>query len=418
MDDSDKNKNKQNMIVSNILCYISTARHSLRVDDIVRACFVFYQPEDITKGKDLLCNLVGETSKRRRGENRINQELHDIVDLLGKTEDKNIELPAFVADTYNSLPPSSGFELVADHIVNLNEEISSLKKEIEALKDIRLNEDVLSKGNNILQEDLMFIKGELRKLNHKLMKDDLRRNSLLLSAVERQSLDDPCTYDNSTGVSPLIDVMPSESVIITETEKCNEEPLSPSAPDLSQEQILMNRLLFDEGGVPSAPSFSEVCRSQQNENRLESSRPTEVAVRRKESPNASTRNNSTLNTIAKDSRADKDGFILVNKKKQKKNVVGSRMSSGSLLRSASRMADLYVGNCDVDVTPESIIEYIYSETKIKVQKCEKLETKFDDYTSFKVTMLINDRTNLLSADVWPNGIVCRKYYKPRNTHSK
>ena len=82
------------------------------------------------------------------------------------------------------------------------------------------------------------------------------------------------------------------------------------------------------------------------------------------------------------------------------------------------MADLYVGNCDVGVTPESLVEYISDVTKIKVQKCEKLKTKYDDYASFKVTLFIKDRTNLLSADVWPSGIVCRKYYKPRNTQSK
>ena len=40
---------------------------------------------------------------------------------------------------------------------------------------------------------------------------------------------------------------------------CNVISVSPSAPELSQEQSLMNRLLFDEGGLPSAPSFSEVC---------------------------------------------------------------------------------------------------------------------------------------------------------------
>ena len=109
MGGSDGNVSKQNLVISNILCYISTARHSHRVDDIVRTCFVFYQPDDITKGKDLMFKLCDETSKRRRGENRLIQELQDIVDLFGKVEDKNLKLPTFVADSYNGLPPSSGF---------------------------------------------------------------------------------------------------------------------------------------------------------------------------------------------------------------------------------------------------------------------------------------------------------------------
>ena len=109
--------------------------------------------------------------------------------------------------------------------------------------------------------------------------------------------------------------------------------------------------------------------------------------------------------------------MLVNNKKPKKNVVGSRVSPGGLLRSASRTADLYVGNCDVNVTPESLTQYINDVTKVKVQKCEQLETKYDNYASFKITLFVNDRMDLLCADVWPSGIVCRKYYKPRNTQS-
>ena len=65
--------------------------------------------------------------------------------------------------------------------MNLNKEIVSLRKEIEALREIRMNENYLPQ-NNILQEDIMSIKGELRKLNHKLMKDDLRRSSLMILA--------------------------------------------------------------------------------------------------------------------------------------------------------------------------------------------------------------------------------------------
>ena len=121
--------------------------------------------------------------------------------------------------------------------------------------------------------------------------------------------------------------------------------------------------------------------------------------------------------VLKDSKVDKDGFILLNREKQNKNVVGSRVSSCGLLRSASRTADLYIGNCDIDVTPESLTQYIYDVKKVKVQKCEQLETKYDNYTSFKITLFVNDRMNLLSADVWPNGIVCRKFYKPRNAQS-
>ena len=52
--------NEVTPVISNILCYMSTARHSMRSDDIVRACLVFYKDEDIIKGKDLLYEFGGE----------------------------------------------------------------------------------------------------------------------------------------------------------------------------------------------------------------------------------------------------------------------------------------------------------------------------------------------------------------------
>ena len=273
-----------------------------------------------------------------------------------------------------------------------------------------------------MQEDLLLIKGELRKLNHKLMKDDLRRNSLLLSTVEKQSLDehesigiDDCATDSHADSSLSKNVTQSVPMDVPDIERDIGESLSPSAPELSQEQQILDRLLFDEGGEPSAPSFADICKGQHRESGVSDGRSSDVVLKEKHSYTNTTTNNSAGSSHVKDNRVDKDGFILVNRKKQKKNVVGSRESSSSLLRSASRTADLYVGNCDVDVTTESLTQYICDVMKVKIHKCEQLETKYSNYTSFKVTLFVNDRMDLLSEDVWPSGIVCRKYYKPRNS---
>ena len=77
------------LIVNNILCYISTARLSMRVDDIVKSCFAFYHIDDIVKGKDLFYDIVGERPIRRRNENNILHELQDITDLFNKCDEEN-----------------------------------------------------------------------------------------------------------------------------------------------------------------------------------------------------------------------------------------------------------------------------------------------------------------------------------------
>ena len=176
--------------------------------------------------------------------------------------------------------------------------------------------------------------------------------------------------------------------------------------------------MFDEGGPPSAPSFSQVCMSQPQVKTVTdvSSNRKLISRKNKPSPHKSGKIIEKENDQMIDSRADADGFITVKKKQQRKRIVGTRMQGGTVLKSAPRTADIYVGNCDVDISPESLQQYIEEEVKIKVKKCEKLITRYDNYASFKVTLFINDREKLLSSDVWPSGIVCRKYYSPRNNH--
>ena len=110
---------------------------------------------------------------------------------------------------------------------------------------------------------------------------------------------------------------------------------------------------------------------------------------------------------------DVDGFRLVQSKKKRKNIIGSKKGSTTILRSAVRTADLFISNCDVEVTADSLCEYILDEFKVKVQKCENLVTRYHDYKSFKVSLLVSDRIKLLNPQLWPEGIVCRKFYNPR-----
>ena len=106
-----------------------------------------------------------------------------------------------------------------------------------------------------------------------------------------------------------------------------------------------------------------------------------------------------------------DGFQTVRKKRKKNNnIVGSKKMPGNLtIRSAMRTADIYVGNCDLDVTVESLSDYIHSEIKVKVLQCELLVSKNPRCKSFKVTLNMNDRPKLLSAETWPEEIVGRKF---------
>ena len=148
--------------------------------------------------------------------------------------------------------------------MTLNEEITTLRKEVEALREFRLTDSIYSQNTTIMQEDILLIKSELRKLNHKLMEEVIRRKSLILCTTEKQS---SAKRGIGSGTLPIRCEAPKSP---SEVDICNEydidrretDPISPSAPDLSESQLLLNRLMFDEGGTPSAPSYSQVCRSK------------------------------------------------------------------------------------------------------------------------------------------------------------
>ena len=98
---------------------------------------------------------------------------------------------------------------------------------------------------------------------------------------------------------------------------------------------------------------------------------------------------------------------------KKTNIVGLRKPVNGSVRSATRLADLYVGNCDPGVTVECLIKYLMDEMQIKVERGEQLVSRNPNCASFKISLNLDDRKKLLSPDVWPEGVICRKYYSPK-----
>ena len=117
---------------------------------------------------------------------------------------------------------------------------------------------------------------------------------------------------------------------------------------------------------------------------------------------------------------DAEGFQLVQRnRKKRENIVGSKkLNKSHVVKSAVKIVDVYVGNLDPDVTVEALNDYIKSDIGVKIEKCETLQSRNPHYRSFKLSININDRGKLLSSEVWPEGIICRKYYSARNNNSK
>ena len=190
-----------------------------------------------------------------------------------------VQLPTYVAGTYNSMPPSSAFEIVARTVQTLIQEISDLKHEISDLKKNRQSNEVRSQDNSLILEDIMVIKGELRKLNHKLISDDVRRSSIALNSLDEScinlrhrmsedvNLDRPCLQEEVcplTSIASLCDL--PISLDDKHLNKKNMDGLgstaSPCAPPASQEDWYQReRLMDDDGGSLTAPTFADTVKS-------------------------------------------------------------------------------------------------------------------------------------------------------------
>ena len=107
-----------------------------------------------------------------------------------------------------------------------------------------------------------------------------------------------------------------------------------------------------------------------------------------------------------------------NKKKTRDNIIGSKKYQGNRkIKSARNMGDIYLGNLDLDVTETEIINYIKEETDINVNKCEHLVSKNPNCKAFKISVCIESSTALLSPEIWPEGVICRKFYNPRSKYT-
>ena len=188
---------------------------------------------------------------------------------------------------------------------------------------------------------------------------------------------------------------------------------------LAQHYVDITENSENEGNQPNLPSENITDSMNQSDETSASYADmtkiyTEISVVRNSVANVATGEDSLKDKMS-GVAVDKDGFRVVqNRKKRAGNIVGSKKANENVrLRGAVQVADIYLGNCTLEVTPESIVDYIRSEMNIEVQNCQPLDSRNRHCKSFKISLKSIDRPKLLVPEVWPEGIVCRKFFNPR-----
>ena len=130
---SDLSSDSTNFFLNGLLCYIASSRNVLLGDQIVESCLSFFDFDNIKEAKDILYKFINEKITRRKGDNKKRAELQDIMEAFVKAEENNVVLPMFVSNSFKSMPPSSGYEIIGSMLNTLFDEINKLRTEINTL---------------------------------------------------------------------------------------------------------------------------------------------------------------------------------------------------------------------------------------------------------------------------------------------
>ena len=132
---------------------------------MISTCLSFYNSEKISNAKEVLYSFTDESCVQRRGDGKTRANLTDIITLMRKIDEDSVTIPKFLSDSFDSMPPASGYEVLADHIISLLSEMGNLRQQIDKLTTNRscpnaehfsdMKEDICDVKNILLQKSAL-----------------------------------------------------------------------------------------------------------------------------------------------------------------------------------------------------------------------------------------------------------------------
>lgn len=342
-----------NVLSNDVLCFISTSRHTLTKDTIIASTIGFYKPDQILQAKDTLFKVCKERPTIRKVcASHPNPNVADVADmivLLQKMEDSNKTIPGFVASRFNSLPPLN-FEVIASVICSMRDEISTIRLELSQVresnqKDLKSMDDVIS-----IKQDVADIK-----------KICLIKKNPVIHQPDNVTIP-VATTDESRGQSTFANVVRSNN----------------------------NLTVNDTQGLPADV--------------LLNSDDVQSVIRRSVAPK---------NPLTASQKQPPNRRIPPIRRRNRFDIAGSGVFDSGL-SGVEKIVDLFVGGCSLQSTT-IIIEDHCKSLDVNPSKVEELKTKSEWYKAFKISVNLSQREKLIDPKSWPVGVYVRKFFKPRRT---
>ena len=416
-----------NAILSDVLCFLTSARNTLTSDQIILNATAFFKDESIIKSKEMLFEIAGERPIKRKAcqsqPNPAVANLDDMLQLLEKLEDKSFQLPSFVVNNYMSLPPNAGFEGLASVMCSLRDELASLRSEVSELR--KFNEkDARALGNveSIIQ-DVSEIKTLIQHIsssnNAGSYVRPTRVNEIIQEHAQAQNLTQNSVHQDENEIHQQgAELQQNVSSAENMANQASEEFSAPEINPTSQVQLYSQAVQSSPNGPTtgraevaqqSGSGFSHAIRGGRNGSRrggYDGAGPAGggrggFMVRGRGVSHGSASNGN---------------FRGVNRQSNNRvpRSIHGTNTNVTRITSAQRMLDLFVSGCSLN-TNEGDITSLCDSNDIAVESCTILDTRRQWCRCFKLTIAANDRDKLMNEEIWPMGIYVQKYFSPRRS---
>ena len=340
---------RMDFVINDILCFIYTGLSVKSNEFIMNSCLTYYESSKIREAKDIVSSFSKERIIKRKGENAKRSEIQDIIDIFRECEECGVKLPQFLAKSYDSMPPTTGYDILAATLVDLMDQIKSLKDELGLLKEINMKKDSQSIDLNIIKDNVDEIKYIIRDgIDKRKVEDSDSRLSVNCSVNRKLSC-------SSQQMSPLLVTDNDEYKKFTEAFTSNGVAPSPSALLM---EIKNSRNATNVETAPSAPTLSQIEQPFSQVMNVSYAAKAALPPATVISTNSPKKNisNANLNKLRNGNNGIVKGTKILN--------------NNDKFKSANKHLDVYIGNCDKSVECDTVKDYIKEETGIEIIDCQ------------------------------------------------
>ena len=349
-------KDTPEVVQNELLCFVQNKMDIITQNMLVKSIVNFYTDSEIKEAKDMLFDKYGNKVSpslkncQHTGNGKSEKNVLDIYALLGRIP---LDIcPVYVAANLAKLPPldPDNYDVMA-----LSQQVNEVRKGMSEFNNIA---SLRSEVNDIKMQlnDLLAIKHQVSEIAHQLTMPTQKNQT------------------NKQGSSKL--VSPENK------EKASPDGLiaSPSSKDNAKKM---------KGGPPhsqSAQSYSK-------------------ATAQSVPPVLRTVFDKQLRTPK---TSQSDGFTVVTRK-SRRPLIGTK-TSNTISSTSTRPVHVFLSRISPSCSVEEVKKFVKNTFVTTDVECEKLATRFQGYSAFRVSFNISHSTNALATENWPSGVLVRKYF--------